>query len=144
MNKPPTLLTLTWTDGLAFGVETPDARRLVTDGDGRAGMSPVELLAAATAACMGVDLVHILGKARQPLEGVRVSFTGERAQTEPHRFTAIRLEFTIAGAVGRAHVDRAVQLSRDKYCSVWSSVWNSLREDITLDVVTRITAGTAP
>ena len=140
MNKPPTLLTLTWTDGLAFRVETPDARTLATDGDGRAGLSPVELLAAATAACMGVDLVHILGKARQPIEGVRVSFTGERAQTEPHRFTAIRLQFTITGAVGQAHVDRAVQLSRDKYCSVW----NSLREDITLDVVTRITAGTAP
>jgi putative redox protein len=84
--------------------------------------------------------VHILGRARQPLERMHVSFTGERAQTEPHRFTAIRLEFTIAGAVSQAHVDRAVQLSRDKYCSVW----NSLREDITLDVVTRITAGTAP
>ena len=140
MNKPPMSVALTWTDGLEFRVETPDARTLVTDGDDRAGLSPVELLAAATAACMGVDLVHILGKGRQPLEELRVSFTGERAQTEPHRFTAIRLEFTIAGAVGQAQVDRAVQLSRDKYCSVW----NSLREDITLDVVTRITAGPTP
>ena len=140
MNKPPTSLALTWTDGLAFRTETPDGRTLVTDGDGRAGPSPVELLATATAACMGVDLVHILVKARQPLRGLRVSFTGERSQTEPHRFTAIHLEFTIAGAVGRAQVDRAVQLSRDRYCSVW----NSLREDITLDVITRITAGTEP
>jgi putative redox protein len=140
MSKPPTSLRLTWTEGLAFQTETPDGRTLVTDGDGRAGLSPVELLAAATSACMGVDLVHILGKARQPVEGVRVSFSGERSQTEPHRFTAIHLEFTIAGPVGQAQVDRAVQLSRDKYCSVW----NSLREDITLDVVTRITAGTKP
>jgi putative redox protein len=140
MHKPSMSLALAWTDGLAFRVETPDARTLITDGDDRAGLSPMELLAAATAACMGVDLVHILGKGRQPLEGLRVSFTGDRAQTEPHRFTAIRLEFTIAGAVGQAQVDRAVQLSRDKYCSVW----NSLREDITLDVVTRITAGPTP
>ena len=137
MDKPPMTLALTWTDGLAFRVETPQGLALLTDGDGRTGLSPVELLAAATAACMGVDLVHILGKARQPLESLRVSFTGERAQTAPHRFTAIRLEFTITGAVGQAQVDRAVQLSRDKYCSVW----NSLREDITLDVVTRNTAG---
>ena len=140
MKKPPTSLALTWTEGLAFQVETPGGTALVTDGDGGAGLSPVEMLAAATAACMGVDLVHILGKARQPLEGLRVSFTGQRAQTEPHRFTAIRLEFTIAGAVGQAQVNRAVQLSRDRYCSVW----NSLREDITLDVVTRITVGTRP
>ena len=48
------------------------------------------------------------------------------------------LEFTIEGAVKQAQVDRAVQLSRDKYCSVW----NSLREDTTLDVVTRIHANT--
>jgi putative redox protein len=140
MHKPPMSLALVWTDGLAFRVETPDARTLITDGDDRAGLSPVELLAAATAACMGVDLVHILGKGRQSLAGLRVSFTGERAQTDPHRFTAIRLEFTIAGAVGQAQVDRAVQLSRDKYCSVW----NSLRQDITLDVITRITAGPTP
>ena len=140
MKKPPMSLALSWTDGFAFRVDAPEARTLVTDGNGEGGLSPVELLAAATAACMGVDLVHILGKARQPLEGLRVSFTGERAQTEPHRFTAIRLEFVIAGAVGQTQVDRAVQLSRDRYCSVW----NSLREDITLDVVTRITAGTAP
>ena len=140
MKKPPMSIALTWTEGLAFRVEEPDGLTLVTDGDGRAGLSPVELLAAATAACMGVDLVHILGKARQPLEGLHVTFTGERAPSEPHRFTAIRLEFRIAGAVGQAQVDRAVQLSRDKYCSVW----NSLREDITLEILTRTDAGTAP
>ena len=88
----------------------------------------------ATAACMGVDLVHILTKARQPIEGMRVAFNGARAQSEPHRVTAINLEFTIAGAVHQAQLDRAIQLSRDKYCSVW----NSLREDTTLEIVTRI------
>ena len=68
-----------------------------------------------------------------------LTFTGERAPSEPHRFTAVRLEFAIDGAVGEAQVDRALQLSRDKYCSVW----NSLREDITLDIVTSIHAGSA-
>jgi putative redox protein len=140
MHKPPTSIGLTWTGGLTFRVQTEDARTLVTDGDSRAGFSPVELLAAATAACMGVDLVHILTKARQPIEAMRVAFTGERAQAEPHRFVAVRLEFTIEGAVAQTQVDRAVQLSRDKYCSVW----NSLREDTTLHVVTRIHASTGP
>jgi putative redox protein len=139
MSKPPTSLALTWTNDLAFRVETTDARTLVADGDSREGLSPVELLAAATAACMGVDLVHMLTKARQPIGGMRVAFTGERAESEPHRFTAVRLEFTIEGAVAQAQVDRAIQLSRDKYCSVW----NSLREDTALEIITRIHASTA-
>jgi putative redox protein len=136
MSKPSTAVALTWTHGLAFHVETPKGGTLVTDGNSGDGLSPVELLAAATASCMGVDVVHILTKARQPIEGLRVGFEGDRAASEPHRFTAIRLQFDIEGPVGRAQVDRAVQLSRDKYCSVW----NSLRQDITLDVVTRIHA----
>ena len=140
MNKPPMSLALTWTDGLAFRVEAPEARPWSPTGTVRAACHRWSCSQRPRHACMGVNLVHILGKARQPLEGLRVSFTGERAQTEPHRFTAIRLEFVIAGAVGQTQVDRAVQLSRDGSCSVW----NSLREDITLDVVTRITAGTPP
>jgi putative redox protein len=139
MAKPPMSVALTWTEGLAFQIAAAGGRTSVVDGDGRAGLSPVELLAAATASCMAADLVHILAKARQPVGGMRVGFTGLRAQTEPHRFTAIRLEFTIAGAVAHAQVDRAVRLSRDKYCSVW----NSLRQDIALEIVTRIEADPA-
>ena len=75
----------------------------------------------------------------EPVGGLRVAFTGQRAQSDPHRFTAIRLEFTIAGPVAETHVDRAVGLSRDKYCSVW----NSLRDDIALEIVTRIEADSA-
>ena len=130
---------LTWSEGLAFRIAAADGRTSVVDGDGREGLSPVELLAAATASCMAVDLVHILTKARQPLSAMGVAFTGLRAQTDPHRFTTIRLEFTIAGAVAQAQVDRAVRLSRDKYCSVW----NSLRQDIPLEIVTRIDADAA-
>jgi putative redox protein len=138
MKKPPTSIALTWTERLAFQAETTDSRTLMVDGDSRSALSPVELLAVATAACMGVDVVHILTKARQPIEGMRLAFNGARAQSEPHRFTAINLEFTIAGAVQQAQLDRAIQLSRDKYCSVW----NSLREDTTLEIVTRIHAST--
>jgi putative redox protein len=139
MPKPPMSVDLTWSEGLAFRIAAPDGRTSIVDGDGRAGLSPVEFLAAATASCMAVDLIHILTKARQPVGSMRVGFTGQRAQTEPHRFTAVRLEFAIAGRVAQAQVDRAVRLSRDKYCSVW----NSLREDITLEIVTRIGADTA-
>lgn len=139
MVKPATLVDLTWTGDLTFSAETPDGRVLVTDGRSHTGLSPVELLAVAVAGCMAVDVVHILGKSRYPPTGMRAQFSGERAQTEPHRFIAIRLSFDIDGEVPQAVADRAVQLSRDKYCSVW----NSLREDVPLEVVTRLHAPAA-
>jgi putative redox protein len=133
MVKPATLIDLTWTGDLAFTAAAGD-RHVVTDGRGHAGLSPVELLAVAAAGCMAVDVVHILGKSRQPPTALCARFSGTRAQTEPHRFVAVSLTFDIEGDVAQPVVDRAIQLSRDRYCSVW----NSLREDITLDVVTRL------
>jgi putative redox protein len=134
MVKPATLVDLTWTGGLAFTAAASNDRRVVIDGRSQSGLSPVELLAVATAGCMAVDVVHILGKSRQPPTALRAQCSGTRAETEPHRFIAVRLTFDIEGDVEQAVVDRAIQLSRDKYCSVW----NSLREDTALDVVTRL------
>jgi putative redox protein len=134
MVKPATSVDLTWTRDLVFTATGTRGRSIVTDGNSHAGFSPVELLAIATAGCMAVDVVHILGKSRQPPTALRARFTGTRAGAEPHRFTAVQLAFEIEGEVERAVVDRAVQLSRDKYCSVW----NTLREDITLEVVTHL------
>jgi putative redox protein len=139
MVKPATLVDLTWTGDLVLDAATPDGRHVITDGRSHVGQSPVELLATATAACMAIDVVHILGKSRQPATALRARFTGRRADTEPHRFVAIQLDFEVEGDVPQGVLDRAVQLSRDKYCSVW----NSLRQDITLDIVTRIHATAA-
>jgi putative redox protein len=75
---------------------------------------------------MASDIVSILQKGRHPLTGFRASFSGERAADPPRRFTAITLHFHIAGAVPADAVERAIALSREKYCSVW----HSLRPDI--------------
>jgi putative redox protein len=134
MAKPATVVDLTWTRDLVFQAITTRGREVVTDGDGEAGISPVELLAVATVTCMAVDVVHILRKSRQPPTALRARFVGARAAEEPHRLVAVQLAFDIEGEVAQAVVDRAIRLSRDKYCSVW----NSLREDITLEIVTRL------
>jgi putative redox protein len=139
MAKPDTSVGLTWTGDLTFSADLSHGRHIVTDGHSKAGLSPVELLAVATIGCMAVDVVHILGKSRQPPTALDARFTGRRADTEPHRFVAVQLAFDIEGEVAQEVVDRAVQLSRDKYCSVW----NSLREDIALEVVVRIHAPTS-
>jgi putative redox protein len=125
--RPPTTVELIWSEGLRFGA-TAGKNAIVVDGDGGAGPSPMQVAAIGLAGCMAADVASILEKGRQPFTGLRVSFRGERAATPPRRFTRVTLHFHVAGAVAPEAVDRAIALSREKYCSVW----HSLRPDIEL------------
>ncbi len=78
---------------------------------------------------MAVDVVDILQKGRYTVGSLAVDFTGMRAPEPPSRFTAITLHYRIAGDPPDHAVERAIALSRDKYCSVW----HSLRQDIVFD-----------
>jgi putative redox protein len=123
--KPPIVAELIWSDHLRFGA-TSGPTALVIDGDGAAGPSPMQLAAFGLAGCMAVDVVSILQKGRHPLAGLRASFSGERAEDPPRRYVRITLHFHISGAVPADAVERAIALSRDKYCSVW----HSFRHDV--------------
>ena len=123
--KPPTTLELTWSEKVRFRA-TAGKNEMVVDGDGEGGPSPVQVAAIGLAGCMGADVAAILEKGRQPLTGMRVVFSGERAPTPPRRFTRITLHFDISGAVAADAVERAITLSRETYCSVW----HSMRQDI--------------
>jgi putative redox protein len=75
---------------------------------------------------MAIDVVHILEKGRVPLRALRASLVAERAPGDPRRLVKVDLRFHVRGDVPRDRVERAVALSREKYCSVW----HSLRPDI--------------
>jgi putative redox protein len=107
------------------------------DSNGIEGPSPVQALAFGLAGCMAMDVVHILKKGRLDLRGLKVELVAERAAQDPRRVTAVTMAYTITGDVPRDQVQRAIDLSRDKYCSVW----HSMREDITLETTISITAG---
>ncbi len=97
----------------------------------------MQALAFALAGCMAMDVAHVLGKGKGGLRGLRADLTGTRAAEEPRRFTAIALHYSITGDVPAARVERAIELSREKYCSVW----HSMRQDIALTVTFRVTTG---
>jgi putative redox protein len=122
--KPPTTLELTWDRELVF-TGTSDGAKIVLDSASKAGPSPVQALAFALAACMGMDVVHILRKGRFDLRGLTISLVADRAPDDPHRVTAVTLNFAVTGAVPADQVQRAIDLSHDKYCSVW----HSMRQD---------------
>jgi uncharacterized OsmC-like protein len=90
--------------------------------------SPMQALAYAVMACMGMDVVHVLQVGRHDLRAMKVTFDAERADDHPRRYTTMTLHCHITGAVPAKAVERAIEMSRDKYCSVW----NSIRTDVAL------------
>jgi putative redox protein len=132
--KPPTIVELVWNGRLEFSATLPHAS-LVVDSSGTAGPSPVQLLGTALAGCMSIDLAHILTRGRHAFSALRSKLVAERSPDEPHRYIAITLHFDIQGQVPRDAIVRAIQLSREKYCSVW----HSMRQDIDLQVTFDLT-----
>ena len=124
---PTVTVALEWRGGLRFA-GTTHGPELLLDGDSVAGPSPVEALAFALAGCMAADLVHILTRSRTPPRTLRVTLTGERAEQDPRRLLRVDLRFEVSGDVPADKIERALALSRERYCSVW----HSLRPDIEL------------
>lgn len=134
--KPPTVVQLVWEHDLVFSGRSGDST-MTLDSASVAGPSPVQALAFSLAACMAMDVVHILQKGRSELRGLRADLTARRAPDAPRRVTGAELHFTITGRVPADQIDRAIALSRDKYCSVW----HSLRQDIGFQVTFTVSDG---
>ena len=112
--KPPTRVTLTWEGDLRFS-SGDDEPALVLDSDSKAGPSPMQALGYAVMACMGMDIVHVLQKGRHPLECLKASMIGTRADEHPRRFTRIEMTFTITGnGEGANTIASSVQRERSQ------------------------------
>lgn len=125
MTGPSVTLELDWQGEKRFAGRS-DGIDLTLDGDRKAGPSPVQALAFALAGCMAIDVVHVLEKGRLGLEGLRARLVAERAPESPRRLVRVDLHFVVTGDVPADRAERAIALSREKYCSVW----HSLRPDI--------------
>ena len=133
--KPPVTVELIWEHDLVLKGRSGDAS-IVLDSAGQDGPSPVQALAFALAGCMGMDVVHILRKGRLDLRGLKISLSAERAPEDPHRVNAVTIDFTVTGDIPKDQIQRAIDLSRETYCSVW----HSMRQDIAF--TTTISIGT--
>ena len=109
-----------WDGGLAFDAEAGSGFSLRMDsGEETTGFSPMELILVGLAGCTGMDVISILEKMRQQVTGFEVRVVGRRAEDHPKVYTEIDVEFVVEGrTVDPKAVDRAIELSRDKYCSV--------------------------
>ena len=122
-----------WTgEGLAFEGGPEGGPSIVVDSDLERGPSPTHLLLLALAGCMGVDVKMILEKSRVPLESIEVEAVGVRAEEAPRRFLRITLRYELRGpeAEHEPRIQRALDLSRDKYCSVLHSLDPEIEIDL--------------
>lgn len=113
-----------WTgEGMSFLAESGSGHLVALDGSPDGGgrnlaPRPMELVLIGTGACTAYDVVLILKRGRHDVRSCDVQLQAERAATEPKVFTAITMRFTVRGRnLDAAVVERAVALSRDKYCS---------------------------
>ncbi|KLN61990.1 hypothetical protein WH96_00090 [Kiloniella spongiae] len=112
-----------WIENVAFMAESGSGHAVVMDGaiegGGRnLGPRPMEMLLMGMGGCSAYDVVYILKRGRENVEDVDVDVEAERAETDPKVFTKIHMHFRVKGeGLNEKKVERAVELSADKYCS---------------------------
>lgn len=115
--------TVKWVDGVMFVGETGSGHAVVMDGPpdhgGRnMGMRPMEMILVGLGGCSSFDVVQILQKGKHDIVDCVAELSAERADAVPSVFTKIHLHFVVSGRNLKASaVERAVNLSAEKYCS---------------------------
>lgn len=121
----------------SFGFEAENGKVAVPIGasevlvpDSGDNWRPMELLLASLGSCMSIDILNILYKQKQKVDNYSVKLKGARQDHAPNAFEEVSLEIELSGALDESKVQRAIALSRDKYCSVYHSLSSSLEVTI--------------
>ena len=121
-------LHVTWLGEQRYlGVSESGHQLLIDNSPVKVGVSPMEALLGALATCTAYDVVEIMKKRRTPLASYRIEVEGERADTDPKRYTRITVRHIAAGeGVSAEALNKAAHLSHEKYCSVAASLNSEL------------------
>ena len=102
------------------------AQAIETDSTRASAATPMELLLIALGSCTGVDVISILKKQRQQVTSYRIEVSGERREEFPRSYTRLNVRHIVSGhAVSAQAVERAIELSDTKYCSVAATLRGS-------------------
>ena len=134
-----TTAKISWVEGALFVAEAGSGHTFTMDGAPDVGgrnlaSRPMEVVLMGMGGCTAIDVVSMLRKQRQDIEGVEVSLVAERAEEHPKVFTSVKLVYTVRGRkLNRSLIERAVNLSDEKYCSATAMVRGSAQ--ITHEIV---------
>jgi putative redox protein len=124
----------TWLNDLAFEVNV-DGHKIYLDssaehGGKNMGPRPKPLMLVALAGCTGMDVVSILKKMRVEIESLTVEVEGDVTEDHPKRFEGMKVIYKIKGKdVSLKSVEKAVNLSKERYCGVSANYINAFPID---------------
>jgi putative redox protein len=129
--NPIVKATLSWDRELIFTGRTNEGYEIEFDAHVQWGCKPTDALLLSLAGCMAIDVVMFLQKMKATIADFKMELIGDRNPTPPQYYKTIEIIMNIAGkGLDEKKVDRAVNLSHEKYCSVY----NSLRKDLEVKV----------
>jgi putative redox protein len=130
-----------WLEGRAFVGETGSGHAVVMDGASESGgrnigIRPMEMLLLGLGGCTAFDIVMILERMRENVTGLDISLEGERASEDPKVYTHVTLVYRVKGRkLKPANVERAVNLSAEKYCSATAMFAKSAKIDHHVEII---------
>jgi putative redox protein len=132
-------ITAKWAKNMEFeGIDehghkiTIDAKK--SNGGQENGPNPKELLLMGLAGCTGMDVVSILNKMKQPLQGLSVDVSANQTKEDPIVFDNILITYKFSGDLDPDKVSHAVTLSKDKYCGVGAMLGKTAKIEIKIDI----------
>ena len=131
----------TWGGGMRFDITTGSGHTLTLDvaeqdGGQNSGPTPTDLLVVGLAGCTGMDVISVLAKMLQELTRLEISVHGVRQDEHPQVFRDITVEYVFTGRSLRAEsVQRAIELSETKYCTVGATLAHTAKITSTLRLI---------
>lgn len=105
-------------------------------GGDNSGLRPMELLLVGLCGCTAMDVISILRKKRQQVSDLEVKAHAKNAETYPKVFTNIALEYIVTGKdVDPSAVERAIQLSAERYCPAQAMLGQVAGMEFTFTIV---------
>lgn len=129
-------VTTTWQGKRVFNSVGPSGYSVGMDatpaygGDGK-GATPMELLLAGLAGCIGIDVTMILDQFLGSIRSIEIEADGARKEEKPTGFTSIELTFKVEGDIPDYRIWKAIEMGSKKYCAVS----DSLKADINYKLI---------
>jgi putative redox protein len=131
-----TIATVTHVGEGKFDTATASGHTVRVEGGAKeTGPGPMELVLVALGSCSAVTVVEFLNKMRQPFTSLEVEVSGERAESAPKVYTNIHMRYLVGGDCDHARVERAIELTETKYCSVFTMLEKTAEMSHTIEFV---------
>lgn len=107
----------------------------VAIGAGGNGFRPMEMLLVSLAGCSAIDIISVLKKQRQTITDFQIEVDGDKVEGVPSPYKSIRVKFILAGDIKASKVEKAIELTKGKYCSVYFSLNPNIDVSYTYELI---------